>query len=159
FTATQTSEAIAITGVTSDPDATPIPLVTAIQVRALSGTPGPSKFANISTRAKVEPGDNALIAGFITTGQASKTVIFRAIGPSLSPAVAGVLADPILDIYDHTGSLVGHNDNWRSTQQQEIIDTGIPPTNDLESALIVTLSPGAYTAVVTGAGQSSGVAL
>jgi hypothetical protein len=115
FTASDFSETVTISSVSDYPiPFPPRPLVNAVQVRALSGVPGPSKFANISTRAKVEAGDNALIAGFIATGQVSKTVIFRATGPSLSSfGVDGALSDPVLDIYDHSGTVVAHNDNWR----------------------------------------------
>lgn len=121
--------------------------------------PGPSKFRNISTRARVGTGDDALIAGFIAGGETTKRVIFRAIGPSLAPGLAGVLSNPTLSVYDRTGNLVAENDNWRVNQEQEIIDTGVAPTNDLESAVIVILQPGPYTAVVRGVGNSPGVAV
>jgi hypothetical protein len=73
--------------------------------------------------------------------------------------VADALSDTVLDVYDDKGTLIAHNDNWRSTQELEIINTGIPPSNDLESASIVTVQPGPYTAIVSGAGGATGVAL
>ena len=114
-------------------------------------------LANISTRLRVETGDNVLIGGFIVTGTASKKVLVRAIGPSLP--VAGSLADPQLELHDGSGQLIASNDNWQEApNKQEIIDS-IPPTNDLESAILSPLSPGLYTAIVTGANSTTGVAL
>ena len=73
--------------------------------------------------------------------------------------VAGALQDPTLELVNASGMSIGFNDNWRSTQEAEISATGIPPTNDAESALVQTLSPGNYTAIVRGAGNTAGVAL
>ena len=106
-------------------------------------------FANISTRLKVETGDNALIGGFIVTGTGSKRIILRAIGPSLP--VSGALANPRLELYNGAGQLVAANDNWRDApNEQEIIDSSIPPSHDLESAILTTVAPGNYTAIVRG---------
>ncbi|HVF72780.1 MAG TPA: hypothetical protein VM940_14350 [Chthoniobacterales bacterium] len=121
------------------------------QVTTNGTNPLPPKALNIATRMKVETGDNALIAGFIITGNASKKVIIRGIGPSLP--FAGVLSNPTLSL--DNGAIT--NDNWRSTQEQEIIDTTIPPSNNLESAIVATLSPGAHTAVLRGSGNSTGI--
>ncbi|PYJ07204.1 MAG: hypothetical protein DMF06_16355 [Verrucomicrobia bacterium] len=118
-----------------------------------------SKLANISTRGLVGTGDNVLIGGFIVLGPDSQRVIVRAIGPSLP--VGGALADPGLELRDGNGTLLQSNDNWRSTQEAEIIATGIPPSNDLESAIVVTL-PGngsAFTAIVRGINNVTGIAL
>jgi hypothetical protein len=115
-------------------------------------------LGNISTRLKVETGDNALIGGFIVTGTQPKRVIVRAIGPSVS--VPGALADPILEL--HAGVLVISNDNWRTGgQQAEIMATGLAPGNDLESAIVATLpaNGAVYTAVVRGANDGTGVGL
>ena len=100
-----------------------------------------------------------MIAGTIVLGQASERVLVRAIGPSL--AVAGTLADPTLELRDGNGGLIRANDNWRTDQEIEIMATGAAPTNDLESALISTLpaSGAAYTAIVRGVDDTSGVAL
>jgi CSLREA domain-containing protein len=118
----------------------------------------PSTFANISTRERVETGDNVLIGGFIITGTDPKKVLLRAIGPSLP--LSGFLADPTIELHDEAGAVIALNDNWQNNlNKQEIIDTGIPPPNDLESALLVTLSPNAYTAIVKGVNDGTGIAL
>jgi plastocyanin len=131
-----------------------------------SGTPTPAPtatpsgttvFGNISTRLRVEMGDNALIGGFIVTGTQPKRVIVRAIGPSLP--LAGALANPVLELRDSSGGLIRANDNWRSDQEAEIIATGIPPTNDLESVIVATLpaNSSAYTAIVRGVNNGTGI--
>jgi hypothetical protein len=84
----------------------------------------------------------------------------RAIGPSLTAAgIEGALPDPILELHDSQGALLFQNDNWRDVQEQQIIDSTVAPTNDRESAIVATLDPGAYTAIVRGANNSVGVAL
>ena len=99
-----------------------------------------------------------LIGGFIVTGNQPKKVIVRAIGPSLP--VLGALIDPVLELHDSSGGIIAENDNWQSSpDKQAIIDTGIPPTNDNESAIVATLNPGPYTAIVRGANGGTGVAL
>ena len=115
-----------------------------------------SKLANISTRGLVQTGDNVMIGGLIVLGQNPLRVIVRAIGPSLP--VPGALADPTLELRDGNGALIASNDNWRSDQEAEIIATTIPPSNDLESAIVRNLAPGNYTAIVRGAGNTTGVA-
>jgi uncharacterized protein (DUF1800 family) len=116
-----------------------------------------SSAVNISTRAQVGTGENVVITGFIVVGTGQKTVLIRALGPSLP--VPGALSDPVLELHNSTGALVATNDNWRTSQQNEIIATGLPPTNDKESALLATLNPGAYTAIVRGASNATGVGL
>jgi hypothetical protein len=116
-----------------------------------------SKLANISTRASVQTGDNVLIGGLIVMGQAAADVIVRAIGPSLT--VAGAMVDPTLDFRDGNGAPLAFNDNWRSTQQTAISATGLQPTRDAESAILISLPPGTYTAIVRGANTSTGVAV
>lgn len=129
--------------------------------RVLSGQVQPLATAgNISTRGDVGTGDNVLIAGFIVNGSNSKTVIVRAIGPSLTQyGLSGVLADPTVTIYDSNHNVVATNDNWKDTQQSAIMNSGHAPPNDAESAIIATLPPGSYTAVVSGANSSTGIAL
>lgn len=118
------------------------------------------KLANISTRVSAGTGDNRLIGGFIISGNAAKKVIIRAMGPSLGDfGVNSALADPILELHDATGAVIATNDNWADTQQQEVISSGIPPPNELESAIVRTLAPGAYTALVDGKDGGTGTAL
>ncbi len=119
-----------------------------------------SAVANISTRATVGTGDNVMIGGFIVGGKDRASVLVRALGPSLSQRGIGTpLHDPVLDIHDATGKLIMTNDNWRSTQEAAISATGIPPANDLEAAIVASLSPGSYTAVVRSHDTSTGTAL
>jgi hypothetical protein len=124
-------------------------------------TPGPGVQAiNLSTRMRVQTGDNVGIGGFIITGSAPKRVILRAIGPSLTQSgVPGALADPVMELHGPGAFATITNDNWRDTQAPEIKATFIPPPNVLESAIVATLAPGAYTAIVSGKGLTSGVAL
>jgi subtilisin family serine protease len=117
-----------------------------------------SKLANISTRGLVQNGDNVLIAGTIVLGPVSQKVIVRAIGPSLN--IPGKLGDPSLELRDANGGLIRADDNWRTGgQQNEILQTGVAPTNDLESALIEIL-PGngaSYTAILRSANGVGGI--
>ena len=116
-----------------------------------------SELANISTRGLVQTGDNVLIGGIIVLGQNPLRVIVRAIGPSLT--VSGALADPTLELRDSNGGLIDSNDNWRSDHETEIMATTIPPSNDLESAIVRNLAPGNYTAIVRGTSDTTGVAV
>jgi hypothetical protein len=101
-----------------------------------------------------------MIGGFIITGNADKRVIIRAIGPSLQQFnVPNPLADPVLELHGSTGMLIASNDNWKQTQQALIESTHLAPTNDLESAIVATLQPGAYTAIVNGQGGAGGIGL
>jgi len=119
-----------------------------------------SKLANISTRGFVQTGDNVMIGGLIILGEADTDVLVRAIGPTLANAgVDGALEDPILELYDANGSLIVSNDDWKSTQQTEIEATGLAPTDDRESAILMRLGPDSYTAIVRGKSDTSGVAL
>ena len=120
----------------------------------------PSQPLNISTRLRVETGDNVMIGGFIVTGNDPKKVILRAIGPSLAGfGILDPLADPVLELHGSDGSLITTNDNWKVTQQSEIEATGLQPQNDLEAAIVRTLDPGSYTAIVSGNGGSTGIGL
>ena len=119
-----------------------------------------SKALNISSRSNVASGENVMIGGFIITGSANKRVILRAIGPSLQQFnVPNPLADPVLELHGPTGALIMSNDNWRDTQEVEIIQSQLAPTNDLESALIATLPPGNYTGILQGKNGASGAGL
>ena len=111
---------------------------------------------------RVQTGDEVGIGGFIITGTAPKHLLLRAIGPSLAQfGIPNPLADPVLELHGPAGFATIINDNWRDDPVQAalIIASGIPPTNDLESAIDVSLDPGAYTAIVRGKNNTSGVAL
>jgi hypothetical protein len=114
-------------------------------------------IVNISTRGFVQTDDNVMIGGVIVTGADNSRVIIRAIGPSLP--VSNNLADPVLELHGSNGQLITSNDNWRDTQEKDIEDTGVAPTNDKESAIVITLAPGSYTAIVKGANNTTGVGL
>lgn len=125
-----------------------------------------SKLANISTRGFVDTGDNVMIGGFIAGGGtpgATAGEVIRAIGPSLTGAgVAGALQDTTLELYNGSGTLLASNDNWKlradgTSQEAEIQATTLPPSDDRESALAVTLAPGNYTAIVRGTGSATGI--
>jgi Tol biopolymer transport system component len=138
---------------TPTPPSTPTPTAT---------PPPPLQAINLSTRMRVLAGDNVGIGGFIITGTAPKHVLLRAIGPSLGQlGVPDALADPVLELHGPGSFATIANNNWRDDPAQEaaIMATGIPPSNDLESAIDATLPPGAYTAIVMGNGNTLGVAL
>lgn len=118
------------------------------------------RMANISTRLAVGTGQDVAIAGFIINGNSPKGVIVRALGPTLSAfGIAGALDDPMLDLRDGAGNSIAINDNWKSLQQQAIADSGFAPANDSEAAIISTLAPGNYTAIVSGNSNTTGVSL
>jgi hypothetical protein len=133
------------------------------------GTDSNSTLGNISTRAFVQTDDNVMIGGFIVQGTASKRVIVRAIGPELTRyGVPNALADPTLELHDSTGALIATNDNWRTTiiggiittsQVRDIIASGLAPADGRESAMVVELPAGNYTAIVHGVNDTTGVAL
>jgi hypothetical protein len=109
---------------------------------------------------RVQTGDNVGIGGFIITGSIPKHVVLRAIGPSLTPfGVPDALADPVLELHGPGAFVTITNDNWRDTQEAQIQADGLAPSNDLESAIDATLPPGAYTGIVRGKNNTSGVAL
>lgn len=122
--------------------------------------PSDSRVGNISTRGEVGAGGDVLIGGFIVGGTNPTRLIAHALGPSLSSlGVAGALADPTLELHNGDGTLVAANDNWQSGQAQEITATTLAPSNPREAAIVATLGPGNYTAIISGAGSSTGVAL
>lgn len=155
----------------SEHDASQITKVTPEGVRSVFATdlkspafmafePATGNPVNISSRVRVETGDNVMIGGFILSGNAAKRVAVRAIGPSLSAAgVNDSLQDPLLELHDQTGAVIASNDNWRSSQAAELQQANLAPADDRESALVMALLPGAYTAIVRGAANSSGVGL
>jgi hypothetical protein len=128
-------------------------------------TPGPTatphaQAVNLSTRLLVQTGDRVGIGGFIINGTAPKQVIVRGIGPSLTQnGITDVLGDPVLELHGPSGFATITNNNWKDTQETEIRASGLAPTDDREAAILATLNPGAYTAIVKGNGNTSGVAL
>lgn len=119
-----------------------------------------SRQLNISTREMVGTDKDVLIGGLIVTGPTAKRVMLRAIGPSLARSVlTGVLQDPTLELHGSTGALIFSNDNWRETQEAAIKATGLQPTDDREAAILATLKPGAYTAILKGKNNTTGTAL
>lgn len=116
-------------------------------------------LGNISTRMPVLTGENVLIGGIIVTGNVPKRVIVRGLGPSLEAlGVAGTLADPVLELYQGN-TLLFSNDNWQDSQAGEISATGVAPGHPLEAAIVRTLDPGSYTAILRGNGNITGVGL
>ena len=122
-------------------------------------TVGPQAL-NLSTRGLVSVGDNVLIGGFIVSGTEPKSMVLRALGPSLSGfGLSNVLRDPVLSVYDSSGNLVGTNDNWQSDANHSVVEAnGLAPANPLEAAQVRTLAPGAYTVIVTGKDPPRGLA-
>jgi hypothetical protein len=101
-----------------------------------------------------------MIGGFIITGTAPKKVVLRGMGPSLaSQGITNFLADPVLELRDSDGVLLQKNDNWRDDQESQIQGTVFQPSDNRESVMIATLAPGAYTVLLTGKDQSTGVGL
>jgi hypothetical protein len=169
-TATATPNPTASATVTPNPTATPTPQATATPAATATPLPSatptatpasPSRLANISTRVRVEAGDNVLIAGFIVEGSGSKRVILRAIGPSLAGfGIVDPLQDPTLELKDNAGVLIAANDDWAGNPNAtEIMASGLAPTNPYESALLLSLAPGSYTAVLRGKNISTGIGL
>ena len=150
---------------TPTPTTTATASATATPPASATPTSTPTSAAqalNLSSRIRVDTGDNAGIAGLIITGSVPKRVIIRAIGPSLTkfgfPA-SELLADPTLELHGSGTFVTVTNNNWKDTQQTEIEASGLAPTNDLESAIILTLAPGSYTAIVRGNGTGVGIGL
>jgi hypothetical protein len=114
---------------------------------------------NISTRARVETGNNVLIAGFIVTGNASKRVAVRGLGPSLTGfGISDALADPTLELRGSDGSLLLQNDDWQDDPTFSPLPAlGLAPTDPKESGLVATLPPAAYTAILAGKNNGTGV--
>jgi hypothetical protein len=149
----------AYTFVVSSKDATSsgIGLVEAYDLSPLAD----SRLANLSTRGLVGTNDNVLIAGLIVGDVANDTLLLRGLGPSLAAAgVTDPLSDPMLTVYDANGAVIAANDNWKSDpNERDIIKNGHAPTNAAESATILHLPAGAYTAVLSGANGTEGIGL
>ena len=145
---------------TPTPTTTPSPTPTPTATPTPTPTPPPRHFGNISTRLSVGTGDNVLIGGFIINGTQAKTVVIRGIGPSLSAfGITNPLANPSLELHD-AGGTIASNDDWiNSPDKQAIINSSLAPTNSKESAILMTLSPGSYTAILSGVNSTTGVGL
>jgi carboxypeptidase family protein/beta-propeller repeat-containing protein len=145
----------------SFPEPTPTPSAspTATATATATGTPN-SQPVNLSTRLHVLTGDQVGIGGFIITGSAPKHVIVRAIGPDLRRfGIPNPLEDPVLELHGPGSFATITNNNWRDTQETQIKNTGLAPTNDLESAIDVTLAPGTYTGIIRGNNEGTGIGL
>jgi hypothetical protein len=116
---------------------------------------------NISTRLRVDVGDRIMIGGFIITGNVPKAVVLRGLGPSLTSSglpAALLLQDPLLELRGQSGALITSNDNWKDNPQRSQIEgTNFQPTDDRESVILATLPPAAYTAILKGVGQTTGI--
>jgi hypothetical protein len=122
--------------------------------------PASGNLVNVSTRLRVSGGENVLIGGFIVQGADAKRLIVRGIGPDLQQqGVSDPLQNPTIELVNSQGQRVGFNDNWRSSQEAEIMQTGVAPHDDRDAALIATVPTGTYTAIVRSADASTGVAL
>jgi hypothetical protein len=122
----------------------------------------PPRLVNISTRMQVLTGNNVMIAGFIIGGSAAKTVVVRARGPSLAPAgIANPLMNPALTLVRSVdNAIIGSNDDWQlAANAAQITSSGFAPDDSREAAILMTLGPGAYTAIVSGVGNTTGVGL
>lgn len=120
-----------------------------------------SLLANISSRGLVDTADNVMIGGFILRGGTGSTnVLIRALGFSLAQAgVTNALDDPMLELRDSNGALLARNDDWQDTDAAKIRDTGLAPSDELESAIAATLPAGNYTAIMAGFDGTAGVGL
>lgn len=126
-----------------------------ILLAALSPSGAAASFLNLSTRVEIPPpalGEDvtAVIGGFIIGGNNGRKILIRALGPSLADFGLVPLPDPTLELHDATGAIIATNDNWADTQETEIQDTNLAPTDVLESAILITIPPGSYTAIVRG---------
>ena len=146
-----------------EPSPSASPTASATATATATATPtatSASQAVNLSTRLHVLTGDQVGIGGFIITGSGPKHVIVRAIGPSLTRfGIPNPLPDPVLELHGPGSFPTITNNNWRDTQEAQIKASGIPPTNDLESAIDAVLSPGAYSGVIRGNGGSTGIGL
>ena len=118
---------------------------------------GKATVINISTRGFVLSGENVMIGGLIVAGDNPSTLVLRGLGPSLGDfGVPNVLADPLLELHDGNGALIRADNNWRDTQEAVLQSTGLAPSNNLESAILISVTPGNYTAVLKGADGGTG---
>lgn len=135
---------------------------TTVSYDVLPIDPNASKLINVSTRLRVEAGENVGIAGFVVAGDQPRRIVVRAIGPSLSQfGVSGALANPILELRDGSGSLIASNDDWtpEDFEPENSLAQTLRPGDPREAAIVATVPTGSYTAVVRGQGSAMGIAL
>jgi sugar lactone lactonase YvrE len=139
---------------------TPMTFASNVNAGGLAFEPSTAQLTNISTRASVQTGAGVTIAGFIVTGTDSKGVVVRGIGPSLSKFnVPGVLADPKLELHNANGALIASNDDWQTAANSNQIPVNLRPGDPRESAILITLQPGNYTAIMAGKNATTGIGL
>jgi hypothetical protein len=144
------------------PTPTPTPIIDPTPLPTATPAPSPAQALNISTRLRVDTGSNIAIGGFIINGTGPRKVAIRGLGPSLSNfGLSDVLADPTLELRGSDGALIAQNDNWQdnSFQRAQLVALDLAPSHPNESALVAVLDPGAYTALLAGKDQTSGIAL
>ncbi len=129
-------------------------------IASLNPALAPASFLNLSTRVEIPPpflGDDvtAVIGGFIVGGSVGRKILVRALGPSLANFGLTGLPDPTLELHDVTGAIIATNDNWADDQEADIEATNLAPNNPLESAILIVLPPGSYTAIVRGNGTDA----
>ena len=132
-----------------------------LMLAALAPNRAPASFVNLSTRVEIpQPflGEDitAVIGGFIIGGNNGRKILVRALGPSLVDFGLVPLPDPTLELHDGTGAIIATNDNWMDTQEDDILATSLAPSNSLEAAILITVPPGSYTAIVRGNPGESG---
>ena len=133
---------------------------TGLHQKVMLVIPPAINISNISTRASVQTGQGVAIAGFIVLGTDQKQVLIRGLGPTLTNFnLTGVLADPRLGLYDGSGTLISSNNDWKNADQAAIQATGLAPSFDVESAILITLQPGNYTAILSGNNGTTGLGL
>ena len=144
----------------TSPEAVNLDVIGYDLIPAFPPPPASGTLGNISTRLGVGTGDNVLIAGFTIGGSTAKSLVLRAIGPTLAQFnLNGVMLDPTLDLHDGNGARIAFNDDWLQDSNAQSIPLSLQPQNSFESAMLVTLNPGAYTAILRGFGDSVGLAL
>lgn len=153
---TQSSLSNEVSVSTNPPGSTPTPTPTT--------NPNSPHLTNVSARARVGLGNNVEIAGFTVSGTARKTVVIRGLGPTLAKyGIAGTLLDPWLEVHNAAGDLIASNDNWANAQQSSFAAGGryhaFQPSKNIESAIVLSLSAGAYTVVLGGKKGAQGAAL
>lgn len=138
-------------------------LVVILLILLAAFNPGaaPASFLNLSTRVEIpQPalGEDvtAVIGGFVIGGNVGRKIVIRALGPSLADFALVPLPDPTLELHDAAGAIIATNDNWMDTQEADILETSLAPTDALESAILITIPPGSYTAIVRGNRDAAG---